>query len=92
MAMARAKLVDVTVTRWYHCVTRCVRQFLLGDGDHNRKEWLEPARGTRGHLCRGRHILGRLEETPHEPGPVGAAEWLNPIQRGRQTLREPRRD
>ena len=42
MAMARAKLVDVTVTRWYHCVTRCVRKaFLLGEGDHNRKEWLE---------------------------------------------------
>ena len=42
MAIARAKLVDVTVTRWYHCVSRCVRRaFLLGEGDHNRKEWLE---------------------------------------------------
>ena len=42
MAVARAKLVDVSLTRWYHCVTRCVRRaFLLGDGDHNRKEWLE---------------------------------------------------
>jgi hypothetical protein len=30
------------VTRWYHCVSRCVRKaFLLGEGDHNRKEWLE---------------------------------------------------
>jgi hypothetical protein len=26
----------------YHCVTRCVRRaFLLGEGDHNRKEWLQ---------------------------------------------------
>ncbi len=42
MAIARAKLVDLTVTRWYHCVSRCVRKaFLLGEGDHNRKEWLE---------------------------------------------------
>ena len=23
MTMARAHLVDVSVTRWYHCVTRC---------------------------------------------------------------------
>ena len=42
MAIARAKLVDLTVTRWYHCVSRCARKaFLLGEGDHNRKEWLE---------------------------------------------------
>ena len=26
---------------WYNCVTRCVRALLLGDGDHNRKDWLE---------------------------------------------------
>ena len=39
---ARAQLVDPSLTRWYHCVTRCVRRaFLLGEGDHNRKEWLE---------------------------------------------------
>jgi hypothetical protein len=42
MAIARTKLVDVSVTRWYHCVTHCVRRaFLLGEGDHNREEWLE---------------------------------------------------
>ena len=42
MAIARAQLVDVALTRWYHCVTRCVRRaFLLGEGDHNRKQWLE---------------------------------------------------
>jgi len=35
-------LVDLTVTRWYHCVSRCVRKaFLLGEGDDNRKLWLE---------------------------------------------------
>ncbi len=28
MTMARA-LVDVSVTRWHHCVTRCVRRALL---------------------------------------------------------------
>jgi hypothetical protein len=42
MTIARAQLVDVSLTRWYHCVTRCVRRaFLLGEGDHNRKLWLE---------------------------------------------------
>jgi hypothetical protein len=42
MAIARAQLVDLSVTRCYHCVTRCVRRaFLLGEGDHNRKQWLQ---------------------------------------------------
>jgi hypothetical protein len=32
----------VSLARWYHCITRCVRRaFLLGEGDLNRKEWLE---------------------------------------------------
>ena len=42
MTMARAHLVDVSLARWYHCVTRSVRRaFLLGEGDQNRKKWLE---------------------------------------------------
>jgi REP element-mobilizing transposase RayT len=42
MTLARAQLVDPSVTRWYHCVTRCVRRaFLLGDEIHNRKAWIE---------------------------------------------------
>ena len=42
MTIARAHLVDPAVTRWYHCVTRCVRRaFLLGEGMHDRKSWIE---------------------------------------------------
>ena len=42
MTIVRAHLVDPSVTRWYHCVTRCVRRaFLLGEGMHDRKSWIE---------------------------------------------------
>ena len=42
MTIARAQLVDTSIARWYHCVTRCVRRaFLLGEGDHDRKQWIQ---------------------------------------------------
>ena len=42
MTIARVHLVDPSVTRWYHCVTRCVRRaFLFGEGMHDRKSWVE---------------------------------------------------
>src|SRR5580704_5080531 len=42
MTIARAHLVNPSVSRWYHCVTRCVRRaFLLGEGQHDRKLWIE---------------------------------------------------
>ena len=49
MTMARAHLVNPSVTRWYHCVTRCVRRaFLLteeqSEEPRNRKEWIEHRR------------------------------------------------
>lgn len=37
MTIARAHLVDASVTRWYHCVTCCVwRAFLLGEESLDR--------------------------------------------------------
>jgi hypothetical protein len=37
MTIARTRLIDPTLTRWYHCMTRCVRlAHLLGDENHNR--------------------------------------------------------
>jgi hypothetical protein len=42
MEIARAHLVDPAVSRWYHCITRCVGlAFLLGDETQNRKSWIE---------------------------------------------------
>src|SRR5271165_2805139 len=42
MAIARSQQIDSSVARWYHCISRCVRRaFLLGDGDHDRKRWIE---------------------------------------------------
>ncbi len=46
MTIARSRLVDVTVSRWYHCISRCVRRaFLIGEGvdssTGDRKEWIE---------------------------------------------------
>ncbi len=42
MTIARAHLVDPSVTRWYHCISRCVRRtFLLGEGPSDRKAWIE---------------------------------------------------
>ncbi len=42
MTMARRLLVDVDVTRYYHCISRCVRRaFLCGEGFSHRKAWIE---------------------------------------------------
>ncbi len=42
MTIARAHLVDLAVSRRYHCITRCVRRaFLLGEGTTDRKVWIE---------------------------------------------------
>ena len=42
MAIARCQQIDISVARWYHCMSRCVRQaLLLTEGAFNRKEWLE---------------------------------------------------
>ena len=42
MAIARYQQIDISVARWYHCMSRCVRgAFLLTNGSFNRKEWLE---------------------------------------------------
>ena len=45
MTTARKEIVDPNVTRWYHCISRCVRGgYLMGDssdGLTNRKQWIE---------------------------------------------------
>jgi hypothetical protein len=40
--IARSQLIDLSVARWYHCTSRCVRRaLLLAEGPTNRKEWIE---------------------------------------------------
>ena len=42
MTIARERLVDPSVTRYYHCISRCVRRaFLCGEGYEHRKQWIE---------------------------------------------------
>jgi len=42
MTMPRRQIVDVAVTRYYHCISRCVRRaFLCGEGVTHRKAWIE---------------------------------------------------
>ena len=42
MTTARKLLVDPDVTRYYHCISRCVRRAkLCGDGFEHRKAWIE---------------------------------------------------
>jgi REP element-mobilizing transposase RayT len=40
--MARSQPVDLSVNRWYHCITRRARRaFLLAEGPLDRTEWNE---------------------------------------------------
>lgn len=42
MTVPRRQLVDLELTRYYHCISRCVRRaFLCGEGHEHRKAWLE---------------------------------------------------
>jgi hypothetical protein len=42
MTIARAQLVDPSVTRWYHCMSKCVRGAdLLTKVPEDRKAWIE---------------------------------------------------
>ena len=51
MTIARRHLIDVSITRWYHCMSRCVRgASLLGNESADRKEWLEKRIGELAHV------------------------------------------
>ena len=42
MTVARSQLVDLSVTPWYHVISKTVRgAFLLGEGEFDRKQWIE---------------------------------------------------
>ncbi len=42
MTVARSQLVDIEVSRYYHCISRCVRRAMLcGEGYEHRKQWIE---------------------------------------------------
>ncbi len=80
MTVARGQLVDLEVTRYYHCISRCVRRAMLcGDGFEHRKQWIEDrletlAKNFALSVCgfslmdNHMHVLVRLD-------PKVAAEW-----------------
>ena len=42
MPTPRSRLVDASITPWYHCISRCVRRaFLCGENHAHRKQWIE---------------------------------------------------
>ncbi len=42
MTVARKKLVGMHISRYYHCISRCVRKAMLcGEGYEYRKQWIE---------------------------------------------------
>ena len=42
MTIARRQLVNAGLTRYYPCISRCVRRaFLCGEGFEHRKHWIE---------------------------------------------------
>ena len=42
MTVPRSELVDLDVTPYYHCISRCVRRArLCGEGCEHRKQWIE---------------------------------------------------
>lgn len=42
MTTARSKLVDLSRTHWYHCISKCVRlAYLMKQGSFDRKQWIE---------------------------------------------------
>ena len=58
MMFARSQLIDTSVTRWYHCVSRCVRRaFLLGEEPRGRQAWIENRLEELGRGLRGRGLL-----------------------------------
>ena len=82
MTMARKEIVDLQVTRYYHCISRCVRRaFLCGEGFEHRKQWIEErlqllAESFAVAVCgfavmdNHLHVLARLD-------PDGAKSWTD---------------
>ena len=58
MTMALSQLVDLEVTRYYHCICRWVRRaFLCGEGFKHRKQWIEDSRMA---FCRELNALKKV--------------------------------
>ena len=72
MTVARSQLVDVSVTRYYHCISRCVRRaFLCGEGYEHRKQWIDD-------LAKDEQRVERLRERLASLG--WFMMWLCPVE------------
>ncbi|HHM11945.1 MAG TPA: transposase [Planctomycetaceae bacterium] len=80
MTKARKDIVDVNVTRYYHCISECVRQAALcGNGFEHRKEWIESRLEELSHafaigIC-GYAVMDNHLHTLVKLEPERAEEW-----------------
>jgi hypothetical protein len=70
MTIARAHLIDPSLTRWFHCVTRCVRRaYRVGDTPSAGPLAVERALQPRNRVDAETLVRGRVYDPMHQDVP-----------------------